>query len=154
MEICFCWPVRIYYEDTDHGGVVYNANYLKYMERCRTELLRAQGLEQDSLIVNQDLIFAVRHTQIDFLSPAKFNDHLVVTAEIKKANRARVDFLQTIYRFNHASPIPQGFVEKAAVFHEANKLTEATVSVVALGANSTKPKRMPEPIFKELMREH
>lgn len=155
MKNCFCWPVRVYYEDTDHGGVVYNANYLKFMERCRTELLREQGLEQDSLINNQDLIFAVRSTQIEFFSPAKFNDQLFVTAEIQKANRARVDFLQTIFRFKNTVPeIPAGFVNKDSVFHQCDRLSEASVSVVALGAKALKPKRMPESLFKELMREH
>ena len=155
MIKCFCWPVRVYYEDTDHGGVVYNANYLKFMERCRTELLRAQGLEQDSLIINQDLIFAVRNTQIDFLSPAKFNDQLIVTAEVTSANRARVDFLQTIYRSNTANAgISPGFVIKDAFFDDSQKLTEASVSVVAASAEQLKPRRMPEAIFKELMREH
>lgn len=155
MKNCFCWPVRVYYEDTDHGGVVYNANYLKFMERCRTELLRAQGLEQDSLINEQDLIFAVRSTQIDFLSPAKFNDQLIVTAEVASANKARVDFLQTIFRFAGSNGVvPHGFVEKNAVFHDCEKLSEANVSVVALGAKALKPRRMPEQIFKELMREH
>lgn len=155
MKHCFCWPVRVYYEDTDHGGVVYNANYLKFMERCRTELLRAQGLEQDSLINEQDLIFAVRSTQIDFLSPAKFNDQLAVTTEVERASRLRVDFLQTIFRVKPTKHIiPSGFVEKDAVLQHCDKLSEAKVSVVALSANTLKPKRMPEHIFKELMREH
>ena len=144
MKHCFCWPVRVYYEDTDHGGVVYNANYLKFMERCRTELLRAQGLEQDSLINEQDLIFAVRSTQIDFLSPAKFNDQLTVTTEVELASRVRVDFLQTIFRVQPTmQTVPYGFVDKDTIFHDCEKISEAKVSVVVLSASALKPKRMP-----------
>jgi len=117
--------------------------------------LRAQGLEQDSLINEQDLIFAVRSTQIDFLSPAKFNDQLFITAGISSANKARVDFLQAIYRCKQNNQIiPQGFIDKDAIFHQCEKLSEANVSVVALGAKVLKPRRMPEKVFKELMREH
>ena len=155
MKHCFCWPVRVYYEDTDHGGVVYNANYLKFMERCRTELLRAQGLEQDSLINEQDLIFAVRSTQIDFLSPAKFNDQLAVTTEVETASRLRVDFLQTVFRIQSTGEsVPCGFVNGDEAFRNCEKLSKAKVSVVALSANTLKPRRMPEQIFKELMRGH
>ncbi|MDX1810630.1 MAG: YbgC/FadM family acyl-CoA thioesterase [Gammaproteobacteria bacterium] len=151
-KTAFCWPVRIYYEDTDHGGVVYNANYLKFMERSRTELLRAQGLEQDSLINEHDLIFAVRSTHIDFLSPAKFNDQLLVTTEIESSNRLKVDFRQNIYRIVDQS-FSAGFIDRQNL-QNFEKLTAASVSVVALSAASMKPRRMPEQLFKELMREH
>lgn len=155
MKNCFCWPVRVYYEDTDHGGVVYNANYLKFMERCRTELLRTQGLEQDILINNHDLIFAVRNTQIDFFSPAKFNDQLLVTAEITDSNRARLDFSQSIFRWKASDETPPvGFVNKTLAITNCETLSEASVSVVAASAAELKPKRMPVPLFKELMREH
>ncbi|MGZ4992514.1 MAG: YbgC/FadM family acyl-CoA thioesterase, partial [Methylobacter sp.] len=70
----FIWPIRVYYEDTDAGGVVFYANYLKFFERARTEMLRAIGYEQDELIANEGIIFVVRSVQVDYLSPARFNE--------------------------------------------------------------------------------
>ncbi len=70
----FVWPVRVYYEDTDSGGVVYYANYLKFMERARTEWLRARGFEQDVLLGEHRLMFAVRSLSVDYHRPARFND--------------------------------------------------------------------------------
>jgi acyl-CoA thioester hydrolase len=94
----FNWPVRVYYEDTDSGGVVYYANYLKFMERCRTEWLRDLGFEQDQLIAQQKLIFAVRSIAVDYLRPACFNDALTVSATVEKAGKVSIDFRQTIRR--------------------------------------------------------
>ncbi len=74
MVIPFTFPVRIYYEDTDSGGVVYYANYLKFMERARTEWLRALGFEQDQLLEQEGVIFAVRSVTVDYNAPARFND--------------------------------------------------------------------------------
>ena len=73
----FSWPVRVYYEDTDSGGVVYYANYLKFMERARTEWLRAHGFEQTRLADEHRVIFVVREVQIKYLKPALFNDLLI-----------------------------------------------------------------------------
>lgn len=67
----FRWPLRVYYEDTDAGGVVYYANYLRFMEQCRTEWLRSLGIEQDLLINEYDVLFAVRHVDIDYRRPAR-----------------------------------------------------------------------------------
>ena len=74
----FQWPVRVYYEDTDSGGVVYYANYLRFMERARTEWMRELGFEQDVLIREEGVIFAVRSAKVDYLRPALFNDELNV----------------------------------------------------------------------------
>jgi len=68
----FYWPVRVYYEDTDNGGVVYYANYLKFMVRARTEWLRARGVEQDFLAAQEGLIFAVRSAQLEYLKPGRY----------------------------------------------------------------------------------
>ena len=76
--------VRIYYEDTDSGGVVYYANYLKFIERGRSEFLREMGFEQDQLIAQENIIFAVKSIQADYLSPARFNDLLSVSTEVEK----------------------------------------------------------------------
>jgi len=92
----FVWPVRVYYEDTDAGGVVYHANYLHFMERARTEYLRQFGFEQTDLIEQFGLVFAVRSMQIDFLKPARFNDLLQVKVEVKRLQRVSMTFLQTV----------------------------------------------------------
>ena len=92
------WPIRIYYEDTDHGGVVYYANYLKFMERARTEFLRAAGLELDHIASEYGLLFAVCHADIHYQQPARFNDLLQVHTALTTLRRAQVSFQQHIYR--------------------------------------------------------
>jgi acyl-CoA thioester hydrolase len=94
----FCWPVRVYYEDTDAGGVVYHSNYLKYMERARTEWLRALGFEQDQLIREQQVIFAVRQAYIDYLLPARFNESLEVSVKLGKIGGASLSLSQSVAR--------------------------------------------------------
>jgi len=90
----FFWPVRVYYEDTDTGGVVYYANYLKFFERARTEWLRSCGLNQDKLAQEEGLIFVVRRAVLDFLRPARLDDLLEVTVEPLKLARVYVDLVQ------------------------------------------------------------
>jgi len=94
----FTFPVRVYYEDTDSGGVVYYANYLKFMERARTEWLRSFSIQQDELRERHGVIFAVRQVQIDYCLPAKFNDELVVTADVCNQGKASLTFQQEILR--------------------------------------------------------
>lgn len=91
----FEWPVRIYYEDTDAGGIVYHSNYLKYFERARTEMLRSIGVSQEVLL-QQQLGFVVRHMDIDFLQGAKLDEHLTVRTHIGQIKRASLDFCQEI----------------------------------------------------------
>jgi len=90
----FSWPVRVYYEDTDAGGVVYYANYLKFFERARTEWLRSLGLNQDKLAQEERLIFVVRRALLDFARPARLDDMLEVTVEPRKLARVYVDLVQ------------------------------------------------------------
>jgi acyl-CoA thioester hydrolase len=94
----FIFPVRVYYEDTDAGGVVYHSKYLNFFERGRTEMLRSLGFEQDKLIKEEDVIFAVRTIHLDFHKPARFNDELLVATRLQKVKKASVTFLQTIGR--------------------------------------------------------
>ncbi len=94
----FSWPVRVYYEDTDAGGVVYYANYLKFFERARTEWLRSFGLNQDKLQEEAGLIFVVRRALLDFVRPARLDDLLVLTVEPKKLARVYVDLAQEARR--------------------------------------------------------
>ncbi len=86
--------VRVYYEDTDAGGVVYYANYLKYIERGRTEFLRGLGFDQDALIAQENVLFVVRSIEANYLSPALFNDLIEVQTEIKSMSHASLTLLR------------------------------------------------------------
>lgn len=94
----FTLPIRIYYDDTDAGGVVYYANYLKYYERARSEWLRELGYPQDEMVTTHGVVFAVRSVQIDYLVPARFQDLLDVTVQVETCKRASVDVLQRVTR--------------------------------------------------------
>ncbi|MGD8999217.1 MAG: tol-pal system-associated acyl-CoA thioesterase [Granulosicoccaceae bacterium] len=133
----FLWPIRVYYEDTDSGGVVYYANYLKFMERARTELLRATGFEQDVLRDERQLLFVVRHVELDLHQPARFNEQLVVRTAIAKVHGASISFVQSIVR--------EG---------EAQLLCEATVQVVCINATDWKPARLPADIKQSITTEN
>lgn len=130
----FIWPVRVYYEDTDNGGVVYYANYLKFMERARTEWLRAMGVEQDYLVEKHDLIFAVRSAQVEYRKPARFNQLLNVTAGIAKTGKASITFEQKI------TPAEDNTV----------LLCDAQIRVVSLSASTFTPKPLPKGISMEI----
>ena len=94
----FQWPVRVYYEDTDAGGVVFYANYLSFMERARTEWLRALGFSNSRLAQKRGLLFAVARLQVDYLKPARLDDELVVTARLAEARQASLVFEQDVLR--------------------------------------------------------
>ncbi len=127
----FLWPVRVYYEDTDSGGVVYYANYLKYMERARTEWLRARGYEQDQLAETYGILFAVRSASIDYLRPARFNDRLEVSAKLIEPGRASLTFAQEVRR-------------------EAEVLCRATVRIACVDRETLRPARLPAALYGEL----
>lgn len=93
----FVLPVRVYYEDTDAAGLVYYANYLRFMERARTEWLRALGYEQSRLVADR-VAFVARSVAVDFLKPARLDDQLTVIAEIGALGRAQVTFAQRVER--------------------------------------------------------
>jgi acyl-CoA thioester hydrolase len=101
----FQWPVRVYWEDTDAGGVVYHASYLRFMERARTEWLRAMGITQSSYKETTGLAFLVREMQIDFLKAALLDDELSVSVEVKERRAASILFAQTIRRADGAELI-------------------------------------------------
>ena len=94
----FTLPVRVYYEDTDAGGVVYYANYLKFCERARTEWLRTLGVSQQALIDEQGLGFVVRSVQADYLAPARLDDALEVITQVAMLRRASILFEQQLVR--------------------------------------------------------
>lgn len=129
----FEFPVRVYYEDTDAGGVVYHSNYLNFYERARTEFLRSLGFEQDVLL-EQGLAFVVRRCELDYLVAARFNDQLIVTVEIEQLKRASVVFKQKISTI------------------DGNLLSSAQVVVVCVALEAMKPTAIPSHILKELQR--
>jgi acyl-CoA thioester hydrolase len=92
----FSWPVRVYYENTDAGGVVYHSNYITFMERARTEFLRRLGIELGALERDERVLFAVRSVTVDYRSPARLDDLLDVTVDIKEARPASLTFLQSV----------------------------------------------------------
>jgi acyl-CoA thioester hydrolase len=128
------WQVRVYYEDTDCGGVVYYANYLRFMERARTEWMRELGFEQDRLLQDTGLLFAVRSVSLEFTAPACLNDLLDVTAEVVQRGRASLGFRQEITR--HGAP--------------GDVLCSGQVKIACLDAASFKPQPIPDAILKEI----
>lgn len=98
MTEAFSLPVRVYYEDTDSGGVVYHSNYLNFMERARTEWLRTLGFEQDILVRSDGVLFAVSTANIRFQKPARFNDLLDVTVTLDRLGAASITLLQEVRR--------------------------------------------------------
>jgi len=132
----FNWQTRVYYEDTDAGGVVYYANYLKFMERARTEWLRAIGIEQDGLIKELNVLFAVRSVNIEYKKPARFNDALRVTVVPHALKPASISFKQDISQI------------KGTEGDETSLLTSSEVNVVCLNAKDFSPNPIPKPLFK------
>ncbi len=130
----FIWPVRVYYEDTDSGGVVYYANYLKFMERARTEWLRSLGFEQDELLKRDNILFAVRSISLDYLKPARFNDRLLVSASISARGRASLSFDQAVRRDSRDTEI----------------LCTGLVRIACLAADTLRPQPLPKQLFTEL----
>jgi len=128
----FNWPVRVYYEDTDSGGVVYYANYLKFMERARTEFLRHLGFEQDQLIEQENIIFAVRSVHADYKSPARFNDELNVTANLIELKKVSMLFEQKIFLHNQPDKI----------------LCQGQIRIACLQADTFKPCAIPKSIME------
>ena len=137
----FRWPVRVYYEDTDNGGVVYYANYLKFMERARTEWLRSLGLEQDQLIREQGIIFAVTSVQVDYLKPALFNQLLSVSAEIIETGKASLTFKQEVTNLSSETE------NDSTISNEA--LCRGQIKVACLDYTSMKPCAIPKNIREE-----
>lgn len=123
----YVWHVRVYWEDTDAGGVVYHARYLNFFERARTEWLRAQGIEQSRLAAQDNRVFAITRMEIDFLKAAKLDDELEVSVHSVTRKGARLEFGQEMKR-------------RA----DGKLLSRARVTAVCLEADSFKPARMPE----------
>jgi len=98
----FTWTIRVYYEDTDTGGIVFYANYLKFFERARTEWLRAAGISQQALARTHAVMFVVRSTALDYHAPARLDDELMVSVVVERLGRASVQFFQEAWRVTPA----------------------------------------------------
>ena len=111
----FVWQLRVYWEDTDAGGVVYHSRYLNFFERARTEWLRAAGFEQDELIRELDVIFAVRKIEVEYLLPARFNDQLRVSVKVIDVRQASITLAQEITKQNENGVLCKGIVKIASL---------------------------------------
>ncbi|GAB3335007.1 tol-pal system-associated acyl-CoA thioesterase [Marilutibacter aestuarii] len=127
----FSLPIRIYWEDTDAGGVVYHANYVAYLERARTEWMRSHGHGQDALRTREDLVFAVRGIAVDYLKPARLDDALEVSAVLRQVRRASMVFAQEVRRGDEV-------------------LVVAQVRIAALDAAGFRPRAIPQPLYDQL----
>lgn len=92
------YPLRVYYEDTDLAGIVYYANYLRFIERARTEWVRSLGIDQVALKADQGTVFAVRRVEADYLAPARFDDELVVRTGVQATTGVRITLVQDVWR--------------------------------------------------------
>ena len=126
----FSWTARVYWEDTDGGAIVYYANYLRFLERARTEWLRALGHSQLALAREPGILFTVVSVQIGYRAPARLDDELEITCEPQVQGPASLRFAQHIYRCGQAG--------------RAQLLVEAQVRVACVEAGSLRPRRLPE----------
>ena len=127
----FTLPVRVYFQDTDAGGVVYHASYVNFMERARTEWLRTHGYSNAGLMKEFGVVFVVRSLRLDYLKPALLDDLLDVTAQIKDTGRSRLNLLQSVRR-------------------DGEVLTEAEVHLVCVSLEGFKPVSVPEALRNRL----
>jgi len=125
MPSVFTWTVRVYYEDTDAGGIVYYANYLKFFERARTEWLRSLGIHQQDLLANEAAAFVVRSASVDYLGAARLDDELTLRLSIEKLGRASVQFSQQAWRGD-------------------TLLASANVKVGCVDASTLRPRSIPD----------
>ena len=135
MKAVFTFPIRIYWEDTDAGGIVFYANYLKFFERARTEWLRSLGVEQQSLKDESGGMFVVSETQLKYFSPARLDDLLEVTAQIAESGRASMVLTQ------------QAWLNAAG---QRKLLAEGTIRSGWVDSHTMKPGRIPAKILEAL----
>lgn len=126
MTGAFVWKLRVYWEDTDAGGVVYHSQYLNFFERARTEWLRSRGIVQSELSEQHNLVFAIRHMDIDFLKPARMDDELTVTVQSVQSGASRLKFEQVLSRSN-----------------DGTVLCATAVTAACLEADAFRPARIP-----------
>jgi acyl-CoA thioester hydrolase len=131
----FSWTLRIYWEDTDAGGIVFYANYLKFFERARTEWLRSLGIEQQALRAQSGGMFIVSQTQVRHLLPCRLDDEIIVTAGLLESGRASMTIQQQAFLKTPGQP---------------QLLAEASIRIGWVNATSLKPARLPTSILDSL----
>ena len=146
MSKAFGWPVRIYWEDTDAGGIVYYANYLKYMERARSEWLRSLGVEQTELKEREGLMFVVVRAEVDFRIPARYGDLLQVTCEVAEARRASLTFKQDVVRASAG----QSTGQRTGEGNGGEVLVSGQIRIACLDVEKFRPRSMPEAMLQEI----
>jgi acyl-CoA thioester hydrolase len=139
----FTWPIKVYYEDTDAGGVVYYANYLKFFERARSEWLNAMGLDQAKML-EDDIAFAVKKAEVEYIKPARLNDDCVVVSRIIEVKGASMIFEQALYAKQEQvlEQVPE----------QQTALCQAVIKVACLKLKSFTPCRLPANVKKEIQR--
>ena len=147
MESVFTWPIRVYYEDTDTGGVVFYANYLKFFERARTEWLRSGRIEQSALADTFGIMFVVMRTAVDYHAPAKLDNELKLTVVVETLGRASVEFKQQAWRVGSGSrPVDAAarppFGEPSPVL-----LATASIKVACVDRHTFRPRALPRPVL-------
>ncbi|HQS21289.1 MULTISPECIES: tol-pal system-associated acyl-CoA thioesterase [unclassified Acidovorax] len=135
----FEFPVRIYWEDTDAGGIVFYANYLKFFERARTEWLRSLGIGQQQLREQTGGIFVVTDARLRYLRPARLDDELIVTAQLQETGRASLTIVQQALLNNEQAPN-----------HPRVLLSEGTIRIGWVDAASMRPARIPSTLLEQL----
>lgn len=130
----FVWPIRVYWEDTDGGGIVYYANYLKFLERARTEWLRGCGWAQSQLAAESGVTFTVVHVDVDYVRPARLDDQLLITCQAQRDGGATLKFIQSVHRDSLDSP----------------PLANARVRIACVDAKSLRPRRLPKQLAATL----
>jgi len=159
----FTLPVRVYFQDTDAGGVVYHANYLNFMERARTEWLRVHGYSNAGMMKEFGMVFVVRSMKLDFLKPALLDDLLDVTAQIGDIGRSRITLLQEVRRqhgvaeqsgrespLRNSSDFGGYYLNEAEVRRGEELLAESEVHLVCVSLASFKPASIPEVLREQL----
>ena len=132
------WPVRVYWEDTDAGGIVFYANYLKFFERARTEWLRSAGIEQHQLKLTTGGMFVVAETAIKYKRPARLDDELIVTARLQQSGQASMTIFQ------------QAFIRDSQDSGQDAVLCEGTIRIGWVNAASMRPARIPQIVVESL----
>lgn len=132
MPSVFTWTVRVYYEDTDAGGIVYYANYLKFFERARTEWLRSLGIQQQHLLDQEGAAFVVKSASVDYIGAARLDDELKLTLSVEKLGRASVQFAQQALRGDVL-------------------LSSASVKVGCVDKSTMRPRSLPDAVAAKMM---
>ena len=131
MDAVFTWPLRVYYEDTDAGGIVFYANYLRFLERARTEWLRAAGVNQHALKETSGLLFVVKSLTLDYQAPAVLDDQLLATVNVLKLGKASIMIAQQVLRGDQV-------------------LVSGTVKIGCIGAIDRRPAAIPADILRAM----